>query len=130
MNAPVNTAQTLDVLAAQRDELNMQKRALENQIKLLNGALEDNEQAILALAKNMGLDRFAVGKLTFSVSRQIVGNVKDWESVFAYIKENDAFYLVQRRLSNASYKELLDAGTTVPGVEQFEKVALNMRKLA
>lgn len=129
MNAPVTAKATLDVLAQQRDELREKLKAIEAEASKLKGEMKDNEHAILALAKEAGLDRFAVGKLTFSVSKQIVGNVTDWEAMYNYIKEKDAFYLLQRRLSNASYKELLDAGETLPFVDQFENIVLNMRKL-
>ena len=128
MNTPVTPKARLDDLATARDVLREQKRVMEAEIKLLDGALSANEQEIIELADSLGLDRFAVGKLSFSISEQVVGNVEDWEQVYAYIKANDAFYLVQRRLANAAYKELLDTGDGLPGVVPFTKRSLNMRK--
>ncbi|KII34895.1 hypothetical protein NL64_06455 [Pseudomonas fluorescens] len=124
------TKQRLDDLATTRDTLREQKRALEAQVKDIDAALAGNETDIIEIADEMGLDRFAVGKLTFSISSQIVGNVEDWDAVHAYIKKNDAFYLLQRRLSNAPYKEILDSGDSLPGVVPFTKRSLNMRKSA
>lgn len=124
------TKQRLDDLAATRDALREQKRGLEAQVKDIDAALAGNETDIIEIADEMGLDRFAVGKLTFSISSQVVGNVEDWDAVHAYIKENDAFYLLQRRLSNAPYKEILDSGESLPGVVPFTKRTLNMRKSA
>lgn len=121
---------TLDDLAYARDDLRERKRALEAQIKELDDALAENEQAILAIAEEMGLNRFAVGKLSFSVSENVVGSVEDWDQVYGYIREHDAFYLLQRRLANAAFKELLDTGASLPGVSPFVKRSLNMRKSA
>jgi hypothetical protein len=124
------TKQRLDDLATERDRLREAKRELETQVKDLDAQLAGNETDIIDIADEMGLDRFAVGKLTFSISSNVVGNVEDWDAVHAYIKENDAFYLLQRRLSNAPYKEILDSGESLPGVVPFTKRSLNMRKSA
>ena len=124
------TKQRLDTLAADRDTLREEKRNLEAQVKVIDEKLAGNETDIIEIADEMGLDRFAVGKLTFSISSNVVGNVEDWDAVHAYIKENDAFYLLQRRLSNAPYKEILDSGASLPGVVPFTKRSLNMRKSA
>lgn len=120
----------LDDLATERDALREQKRLLEAEIKNLDTQLAANEQAMIEIADELGLDRFAVGNLTFSISEQTVGNVEEWDEVYDYIRAHDAFYLLQRRLSNAAYKELLDSGGTLPGVVPFTKRSLNMRKTA
>lgn len=124
------TKQRLDNLATQRDVLREAKRTLETQVKELDAQLAANETDIIEIADEMGLDRFAVGKLTFSISNQVVGNVEDWDALHAYIRENNAFYLLQRRLSNAPYKEILDSGDSLAGVVPFTKRSLNMRKSA
>ena len=124
------TKARLDDLAAERDALREQKRHLEAEIKTLDAKLSTNEQAIIELADDLGLDRFAVGKLTFSISEQTVGNVEDWDDLYQFIRDNDAFYLLQRRLANAAYKEMLDSGGALPGVVPFTKRSLNMRKSA
>lgn len=124
------TKNRLDDLAIERDRLREAKRTLEAEIKQLDTLLATNEQEIIEIADDLGLDRFAVGKLTFSISEQTVGNVEDWESLYQFIRDNDAFYLLQRRLANAAYKEILDGGDSLPGVVPFTKRSLNMRKSA
>lgn len=124
------TKARLDDLATERDALRETKRAIEAQLKELDALLAINEQSIMEVADELGLDRFAVGNLTFAISEQVVGNTEDWDEVYNYIREHDAFYLLQRRLSNAAYKELLDSGETLPGVVPFTKRSLNMRKTA
>ncbi|HBW09408.1 MAG: hypothetical protein JL55_18650 [Pseudomonas sp. BICA1-14] len=132
MNAKVDLPAelTLADLANDRDVLRERKRELEAEIKLLDQALAANELAIIERLDEMGVSRFAVGKLSFSISENTVGNVEDWDQVYDYIKANNAFHLVQRRLANAAYKELLDMGDSLPGVVPFNKRSLNFRKTA
>ena len=130
MNAKVEipTELTLAHLATRRDELRERKRELEAEVKVLDQALAANEQEIIERLDDMGVNKFAVGKLSFSISENIVGNVEDWAQVYDYIKGNSAFHLIQRRLANAAYKELLDMGDELPGVVPFTKRTLNFRK--
>lgn len=120
----------MEALANQRFQLREQKRELEAAVRDIEEELAENEQVLLAFAEELGLDKFSVGKLTFSVSNNVVGNVTDWDQVYAFIKEHDAFHLIQRRLANAAYKEILETGDELPGVEPFVKRSLNMRKSA
>lgn len=124
------TLPRLDDLAQQRFELRERKRALNNEIAEIDRELDENEIQILEVADALGMKRFAVGKLTFSVSENVVGSVEDWDKVYEYIKENDAFYLLQRRLANAAFKEMLDDGNDLPGVVPFVKRSINMRASA
>lgn len=119
---------TLADLANQRDVLRDRKRELEAEVKSIDKALAENELLIIEKLDGMGVNKFAVGKLSFSISENIVGNVEDWDQVYAYIKDNNAFHLVQRRLANAAYKEMLDGGDELPGVAPFTKRSLNFRK--
>lgn len=130
MNAAVElpTEVTLADLATQRDVLRERKRELETEVKSIDKALAENELLIIERLDGMGVNKFAVGKLSFSISENTVGNVEDWDQVHAYIRDNNAFHLVQRRLANAAYKELLDMGDSLPGVVPFNKRSLNFRK--
>lgn len=71
----------------------------------------------------------ARGKVaTASVTTRVTGSVKDWDAFYKYIKANDAFDLLHRRLSDAAYRERLGAEESVPGVEPFEVVGLSLTK--
>lgn len=130
MNAQVKPAQRLDVLAMKRDELREAKRTLEAQLKAIDAQLAANEADVIEVLDSLGVPKFSVGKLSFSISETLVGNVEDWDSVYAYIREHDAFHLLQRRLSNSAYKELLELGEAPEGIVPFTKRSLNFRKSA
>lgn len=121
---------TVATLANRRFELREAKRELEAQVKVIDKELAANEFELLEAADAAGLTHFRVGKLSLAVSEQIVGTVDDWDQLYEYITEHSAFHLLQRRLGNAAYKEILDSGDTVPGVAPFTKRSINMRASA
>ena len=131
MDAPavvMPAATTLGGLATYRDQLREEKRDLEARVKELDEALRGNETDIIAILDEQGVTKSGVGPFSMSISEQTVGNVTDWDGVYKYVRENDAFHLIQRRLANAAYKEMLDLGETLTGVEPFIKRSLNFRK--
>ena len=77
--------------------------------------------------ESAGVDKFS-GKLgTVSISTNVVANVEDWDALYPYIAKNKLWHLLQRRVSDPAYRELLDAGKKVPGVQPFSKKRLNLR---
>lgn len=58
-----------------------------------------------------------------------VPQVKDWDSVYAFIQKRKAFHLLQRRLSEGVVKEYWDDDVKIPGVEHFNLVSVSLTKL-
>jgi len=58
-----------------------------------------------------------------------VAQVTDWEKFYRYISRNKAFFLLQKRVSDLAYRELLEdrKGRDIPGTEPFVKIGLNLR---
>jgi len=52
--------------------------------------------------------------------------VKDWDKLYAYIKKNNKFELLQRRLGETACQELIDDKRKVPGVETFTVVKISL----
>lgn len=48
-----------------------------------------------------------------------VPSVTDWPKFYEFIKENDAFELLERRPGKAACRERWEDGQVVPGVEKF-----------
>lgn len=128
MNTPVTPVLTMAQLAEIRDDLRTQLKVVSDEEKRLKDLLADNEQAIIEQLDAQGVTRSGIGPYSMSISETVVGNVADWDQVHAYILENEAFHLLQRRLANAAYGEMLSLGEALPGVEPFTKRTLNFRK--
>lgn len=69
-----------------------------------------------------------------SIENKTVYSAKDWDAIHGYIlkqhKKNPGVWsLLQRRLGDATCKELFEAGVKVPGVEAMEVPTVSLNKL-
>jgi hypothetical protein len=121
MNAMTETdskpvGQVINDLAEVRKEI-MKKNA---EVKDLQKEKSELEAVLMARFKEQGVTRMAADGYTVTLAKQTVPTIKDWTAFSKYVVENDALYLLQRRLSPAPYRDLLDQGQQVPGLEPFE----------
>ncbi len=118
----------LDELIDEMFEVREKKRGLEAEIKQLKADLGGLEERFKQACKEAGTD-YARGTLaSASVTKQLVPTVVDWDLVYEYIKKEDAMYLLHRRVSVAAWKELMDAGIDLPGIEAYEVEGVSLLK--
>ena len=102
-------------------QLNEQEKALKeelNNIKLL----------LLSRADEQGATRIATNLGTAIVSEDVLPQIQDWDALYQYIKDNDAWHLLQRRVNSAAYREIIAIpGGAVPGVEPYTRRDINLR---
>lgn len=115
----------IDALHTIRDDM----RALNQSLKELQEQKTVLEAGLLATMEAQGIEQSRGATATVTVTKATVPNVHDWDALYDFIKANDAFYLLDRRASAPSYRELLEArdGVPVPGVEPFERTTISLR---
>ena len=92
-------------------------------------AEEDRIKQYLLKTLNENKLEGAKGRLaTAAVTRMVVPVLKEWDSFTEYVRKNRAFDLFERRISRAAFRERLEAGKTVPGVEPFTVENLSLTK--
>ena len=64
-----------------------------------------------------------------SVAVKTQPRVEDWDKFYAYVKKQNAFELLQKRVSNAAVEERWEHGKEVPGVGKFNVVSISLNKL-
>ena len=70
-----------------------------------------------------------VGKLVvITLETDFKPTVEDWPALYAYVKRNNAFELLQRRLGDGAVAERWAAGKTIPGVGKFTYTKLSVKK--
>ena len=116
---------TIDRIWASREE----KRKLEAQVKEVSETIADLEEKLLERMQAEDTDKAAGAKASVSITKATVANVDNWDLLFPYIAKNKLWHLVQRRVSDPAYRELLDMGKKVPGVQPFIKTKLNVRSI-
>lgn len=107
------------------------KGGLQAQMKVLEEEETQLETEMLGRMDEQGLDQVRGEKATVSISKTAVPQVKDWDALNKFILRFKALHLFQRRLAVGAYREAveLNKGKQLPGVEEFEKTTLNVRKV-
>lgn len=125
--SPAPATPSIGALADQMYSVREKKRVLDAQVKDLEGQYADLESQLMEAMDAQGTDKAAGVLATVSITTNTVANVEDWDSFLLYIYKNKYGHLLQRRVSDPAYRELLDAGKKVPGVAPFNKRKLNLR---
>lgn len=114
-------------------DLREAKRDLEAQASILSAEFEGLQQELMDRMQAAGVDKMAGSKATVSISKQIVASEVDWDKFWQYVFKNKASHLLQRRVADAAYRELLATlpkGKQVPGVTPFERKTLSLRAVS
>lgn len=110
-------------------ELRDTKRALEAKVKEIEERFNEVDEQLMAQLEAAGLDKATGKHASVSYSTSVVGTIEDFDALWAYARKNNYSHLFQRRLSDVAYRELLEAGKKVPGVQPFTKKRINLRAL-
>lgn len=110
-------------------ELREEKRVLDAQVAAIEAELHAYEEALLEQMKSQGIDKATGSKATISRTMGTVAGMEDWDKLCAFIKRTGNFQLLQKRVSDPAYRELLESKGVVPGLQPFTKVRLNLRVL-
>jgi len=102
-------------------DLNAQSKA-EGKLK------EDYEHRLLAAMKLADTTVIENEAGTFTSSEKLMPHAKDWEAIHEYVKENHAFHLLYRQISPTAYRDLLEAGEEIPGIDSFTKYSISITK--
>ena len=88
--------------------------------------------------KAEGMDKASSKKATASISYVTTADVTDWDKFWAFIHKNKFDHLLQRRVSDPAYRELLELAQSdkklakqldAAGVQPFVKTNLNLRAI-
>jgi len=109
--------------------LREQKRGLEAQIKEVNAQITAVMEWLITKYGEVGTTTARGDLASATLTESVVPVIEDWGKVQDYIMENDALYLVHRRVASGPWKELINAGDEVPGIKPFTKRTISLRKL-
>lgn len=115
----------IDLMYSLRED----KRGLEADIKEINARIGQCQQNLLTRLEEVGTTTARGALASATVTESVVPRIEDWGEVADWILANDAIYLLHRRISSGPWKELLDAGEIVPGISQYTKTTISLRKL-
>jgi seryl-tRNA synthetase len=120
---------TLGACADELYELKQERSQLNQQLAKLDERRKELEQHLVDQLSAQDAKGISGELVKASIVVERVGTAKDWGKIYAYVKRNGAFHLLQRRLSNTALREIWEAGKKVPGVEIFNHKKVSLAKV-
>ena len=75
---------------------------------------------------NVGTSTYKGNKGTISIAQYVIPIVDNWDEVYKYIQKNDAFDLLQRRITSAAWRDRLEEGEKIRGIEPMTQNRLRI----
>ncbi len=124
---------TVDDVVAAYLKLRNKKEAIEaetkDQVKVLKEKMEQFEAWIKEQADAQGVTSFKTKHGTAFLTTTDYANVGDWDAVLGFIRENEAYDMLEKRISKVAVRGYIDATKAVPpGVNYGTKLEVNIRK--
>lgn len=124
MENELDLGTAIDKLYALRAE----RLEAEKQIKVM----KSNELALRITIKRLldaaSLEGGRGASASASIQYSTEPTAKDWPAIYDYIRDNDAFDMLQRRLASTAVKDRWDSGIIIPGIEKFDTWDLSVTK--
>lgn len=113
-----------------RDERKKLFNAYEAEENVLKAQQELISDKLLEICKDVGLDSLKTQYGTASRSVKSRYWTSDWDSLYAFIKEHDAFYLLAQSIHQSNLKSFLEEHPDLlpPGLNSDSKYAISVRK--
>lgn len=118
----------IKTLTEQLFNIRKQKSALKEQEKELNSQERVAKANLLEEMKKQGIVKLSNEEGSFIITSVVRPKVVNWEALYKYISDNNAYHLLHRRISTAPFEEMYHNGDPLPGVEVREYEEISMRK--
>jgi len=112
------------------DDVQRDIKKLEEKKAKLKAKYKELEDAILKDFTKTDLLTGAAGKQgKISISKQRVPKVVSWDKFYKYVGRNKAYDMLPRKVSSTAWKERLEAGKKVPGIESVTLMKVSLTKV-
>jgi hypothetical protein len=124
---PVGTlVDSLRKLEMKKDIYKARIKEVEVEIKVIDEEIVSLKGVMFTEFARSEIDG-AIGKLARAeVKRELFPQATDWARFYEYVKKNDAFHLLHKRLSIDAYREVRDSGAIIPGLVDFVKMDIKV----
>ncbi len=125
----------VDDVIATYVKLRDQKAAIEAEMKdkvaVFNAKLTKLEAWIKEQADAQGVTSFKTRHGTAFLTTNDFANVADWDAVLNYIRDNDAYDMLEKRVSKTAVRGYIEHNKAVPpGINYGTRLDVNIRKPA
>jgi hypothetical protein len=125
----VNVDQVVAAYMKLRDQKAVIKKEADEKIDEIETKLDKLEKWIKVKADADGVTSFKTPHGTAFLTTTDFANVEDWDATLNFIKKNDAFDMLERRVSKTAVRAYIELNKSVPaGVNYGTRLDVNVRK--
>ena len=126
---------TVEQVVATYMKLRLQKEKIEGEVKVqvaeIKAKMEKLEAWIKEQADAQGVTSFKTKHGTAFLTTTDYANVADWDAILDFIRTQEAFDMLEKRISKIAVRGYIEANKAVPpGVNYGTKLEINIRKPA
>lgn len=123
-------AKLVEVFLKIRERRSELKREFEAQDEKLKADQAKLEAAMLQHLNAAGLDSARTAQGTFYKQESLKPSASDWVAVYDFIKDNDAFDMLERRIKKDFVKDYMEMneGVPPPGVSVHREYEVRVRR--
>jgi hypothetical protein len=113
-----------------RDQIDEIKKVQKEALAPLNEKLNKLEAYLQSQLQLQGVTSFAAKGVGTAYLQNVVGvTVEDWAATLAWIKENNLWEFLERRVSKTVVQEFIEAqGASPPGVKVSTEIEVRVRR--
>lgn len=117
---------TYIALRTEKDRINNEAK---DSARLIDDQMKKLENWLQSKMNDDGVNSFATDAGTAYKSTVEQASVTDMDAFITYVRENDAFELLEKRVSKTAVRAMLDEGQPLPdGVNWYTSTAIHIRK--
>ena len=121
--------QVIEAYLKYRNKKEALEAEIKDQVKELKDKMAKLEAWIKTKADAEGVTSFKTAHGTAFVTTNDYANVADWDAVLSFIKENDAYDMLEKRVSKNAVRGYIEQNKTVPsGVNYGTRIDVNVRR--
>ena len=98
------------------------------EVKELQAAESVAKANVLKLLRDTGLEKASGKVATASITTEDIPFIKDWDKIHEYIRVNNRFDLLQRRIGVVAWRDLFNDGILIPGTEAGVDTDISLTK--
>jgi len=124
-----NVDQVIAAYVKMREKKSRMEAEVKAEVAKINEKLMKLEGWLREKADEQGVTSFKTNHGTAFMTTVDFASVADWDAVLNFIKENDAYDMLERRVSKTAVRGYIEANKSIPaGINYGTKLEVNVRK--
>lgn len=123
-----NSPTSLNDIINKAYEIREQRSELARRDKLLKEEFDVLKIQIMEALDEQGLQLGRADKATASITEEEYPSIVDWDQFTEHLTNEGAFHLINRAIGVRAWREVHQAGESIPGVAATKKRDLSLRK--